>query len=72
MMAQNLGRVQGFGDKPKGRSSSNLLAKFGNKIINKAKGTPGEVPCCRQEGCCRRREGGVWKGSGGGGAWGSV
>ena len=31
-------RVRGFGDKLKGRCSSNLLAQFGDKIIKKAKG----------------------------------
>ena len=31
-------RVRGFGDKLKGRRSSNLLAQFGDKTIKKAKG----------------------------------
>ena len=39
LMAQNLSRVQGYGgDKPRARSTSNLFAKFGGKIMNKAKG----------------------------------
>ena len=70
-------KVQGFGDKPKGRRSSNLLAKFGDKIIKKAKGWKGSLQerfsvVGRRDGVGGGREGGVWNVSSGGGAWGRV